>query len=306
LTGDSGLTGESGITGLTGLTGESGITGLTGESGITGLTGPTGVAVPAGADKQVQFNDGGAFGGDADFTWDKTANTLTVNGRGIFVGGTGTKTFTTAHGLMFGYAGADTTIQVGDNVADKGAFAGGYTRGTAAYPSYIKAIGEGSFAQGYARYSSGYGAGKIKSSGYGSFAQGFVVGSEIESSGRGSFAQGYGHRFLGAGGSILSSGKGAFAQGWARYANDIKAYGHGSFAQGTSFYGDIYANATNAVQFGVGTNAQINSLQVGTQIRAKGTTGAPAVLHNGDIWVANNFVYIRSNGVSCKCVNANM
>ena len=35
----------------------------------------------AGSDTQVQFNDGGsAFGGDADFTWNKTTNVMTVNG----------------------------------------------------------------------------------------------------------------------------------------------------------------------------------------------------------------------------------
>lgn len=33
---------------------------------------------PGGADTQVQFNDGGVFGGDADFTWNKTTNTLSV------------------------------------------------------------------------------------------------------------------------------------------------------------------------------------------------------------------------------------
>lgn len=35
---------------------------------------------PGGATTQVQFNDGGAFGGDADFAWDKTTNTLTLGG----------------------------------------------------------------------------------------------------------------------------------------------------------------------------------------------------------------------------------
>lgn len=33
---------------------------------------------PGGSDTQVQFNDGGAFGGDADFTWNKTTNILNV------------------------------------------------------------------------------------------------------------------------------------------------------------------------------------------------------------------------------------
>lgn len=34
---------------------------------------------PGGSDTQVQFNDGGAFGGDADFIYDKTTNTMRVN-----------------------------------------------------------------------------------------------------------------------------------------------------------------------------------------------------------------------------------
>lgn len=35
---------------------------------------------PGGADTQVQFNDGGAFGVDADFTYNKTTNTLAISG----------------------------------------------------------------------------------------------------------------------------------------------------------------------------------------------------------------------------------
>lgn len=35
---------------------------------------------PGGADKQVQFNDGGIFGTDADFTYDKDTNTLSISG----------------------------------------------------------------------------------------------------------------------------------------------------------------------------------------------------------------------------------
>lgn len=41
---------------------------------------------PAGSDTQVQFNDGGAFGGDAGLTYNKTTDTLTVGtGAGIVV-----------------------------------------------------------------------------------------------------------------------------------------------------------------------------------------------------------------------------
>lgn len=42
-------------------------------------------ATPAGSDKQVQFNDAGNFGADADFTYDKATNTLTTD---IFKGDT--------------------------------------------------------------------------------------------------------------------------------------------------------------------------------------------------------------------------
>lgn len=46
-----------------------------------------GGGTPAGSDKQIQFNDGGsAFGGDADFTWDKTTNTLTFGTASTIVG----------------------------------------------------------------------------------------------------------------------------------------------------------------------------------------------------------------------------
>lgn len=39
-----------------------------------------GGGTPGGANTQVQFNDGGSFGGDADLTYDKTTNTLQTAG----------------------------------------------------------------------------------------------------------------------------------------------------------------------------------------------------------------------------------
>lgn len=36
---------------------------------------------PGGSDTDVQFNDGGVFGGSSDFTWDNLFNILTVNGK---------------------------------------------------------------------------------------------------------------------------------------------------------------------------------------------------------------------------------
>jgi hypothetical protein len=46
----------------------------------SGLTGITATAAPAGLDTQIQFNDAGALGADADFTWSKVDNVLNVNG----------------------------------------------------------------------------------------------------------------------------------------------------------------------------------------------------------------------------------
>ena len=40
----------------------------------------SGTTNPGGTDKQVQFNDGGSFGGDAGLTFDKTTDLLTVGG----------------------------------------------------------------------------------------------------------------------------------------------------------------------------------------------------------------------------------
>ena len=48
-----------------------------GSGGWAPIAGGGGGAV-AGSDKQVQFNDGGAFGAEAGFEYDKTTNTLTV------------------------------------------------------------------------------------------------------------------------------------------------------------------------------------------------------------------------------------
>ena len=42
----------------------------------------------AGSDTQIQFNDSGAFGADADLTWNKTANLLTLTGKQTITGAT--------------------------------------------------------------------------------------------------------------------------------------------------------------------------------------------------------------------------
>ena len=49
-------------------------------TGNLDIVGAGASANPGGSDTQVQFNDGGAFGGSADLTWDDTGKLLTVGG----------------------------------------------------------------------------------------------------------------------------------------------------------------------------------------------------------------------------------
>ena len=59
--------------------------------------GSGGGGTPGGSDTQVQFNDGGStFGGDVDFTWNKTTNVLGITGDiNLSDGGTYTTTLQT-------------------------------------------------------------------------------------------------------------------------------------------------------------------------------------------------------------------
>ncbi len=70
---------------------------------------PSGGGTPGGSDTQVQFNNAGAFGGDAGLTYNLTTNVLTNTG-GQFVGTSGTVTASTPI-----YAGSQTWNNAGVN-----------------------------------------------------------------------------------------------------------------------------------------------------------------------------------------------
>lgn len=77
--------------------------------------------------------------------------------------------------------------------------------------------------------------------------------------------------------------------------------GISSTAFGPSTGGVVEATAPNSAQFGPGSNSQADSTQFGSAgIRLKGTTGAPSNLQNGDIWVDNGYMYLRSDNASVK------
>jgi len=118
---------------------------LWGWNSLSSLSIGSGSGTPGGSDTQVQFNDGGVFGGDADFTWNKTTNILTAGTvrpvtdnlydlgtsissyRELFVdndGGVGIA-FPTARGTG---AGTNYTINVGGgSVAADGAIVNNFT-----------------------------------------------------------------------------------------------------------------------------------------------------------------------------------
>lgn len=132
----------------------------------------------------------------------------------------------------------------------------------------------------------------------GSMAFGYSTDAKIWTNGKGSFAGGYA---TGVNTQIYTSAHGSMAFGYAKGAYQIKPSAVGSFAFGYAYSGNIFATAKGSFQFGQGTNAQAYSAGFGTDLRMN-FTGVPGTPRNGDIWVANNYVYIRSNGVSKKIV----
>jgi len=71
---------------LAGVAGTAGQV-LTSQGAAAAPTWTTLTIATPGADKQVLFNDAGTGAGDADLTWDKTANVLTLNGTIKLAGG---------------------------------------------------------------------------------------------------------------------------------------------------------------------------------------------------------------------------
>ena len=211
------------------------------------------------------------------------------------------------------YAGYTAKIEI----AASGGFASGRINGTTAGNSQISVTANGGFAQGYIRHLgavSNLNYSGIVASAQGGFAQGYVrdrIGGTgyIEATGKGGLAHGY-VRADGETARITASGRGAIAIGHPRDLTTnsyITASGNGSGAFGYALNTTISATASNAFQFGPGTNALANVLKVGSAgISFKGTTGAPAAPANGEFWVNNSYIYARSNGVTCKFTNAAM
>jgi hypothetical protein len=88
LTGPAGAVGPAGNNGVDGINGAQGPIGPAGSQGPQGLVGPQGPVGPmgttgpagpiAGSDQQINFNEGGNAGADAQLVFDKTSNHMAI------------------------------------------------------------------------------------------------------------------------------------------------------------------------------------------------------------------------------------
>jgi hypothetical protein len=81
---EQGPPGPPGVQGPQGATGAPGPQGEKGDEGDTGPPGPQGVpgaGSPGGSTTQVQFNNGGAFGGSANLSWNNGTSVLSLTGQ---------------------------------------------------------------------------------------------------------------------------------------------------------------------------------------------------------------------------------
>jgi hypothetical protein len=178
-----------------------------------------------------------------------------------------------------------------------GAFAFGAIFAAGTFTGRIEAQKTGGFAQGVVcgPYATMIANGNIIAGEYGSHAGGYVSysGGTIWASGSGSFARGV----VEGGQTLLAGAPGAAAIGRAT-ANPLRAQGSGSFATGDTTSGEIRANATNAQQFGVGSNAVADSAQFGVGIRLHHLAAVPGAPANGSIWSDGTNIGIHSAGAN--------
>jgi hypothetical protein len=79
---------------------------LTSNGTVPSWQTPTGGGSPGGADTQLQFNNAGAFGADADFTWASSTNALTLGGAdtGVIINGITNEPSSPSSGMLRLYA----------------------------------------------------------------------------------------------------------------------------------------------------------------------------------------------------------
>jgi hypothetical protein len=201
----------------------SNVTLTTGSDGSVTID-STGGGTPGGSDKQIQFNDGGSFGGDVDFTFNKTSNLLSLTGSFAHgaTGASGPKaTGTSSHAEGSSTTASGTASHAeGDNTI---------ASGTASHAEGVgsQAIGDRSHAEGY--YTTG--------SGDWSHAEGYethALGSASHAEGLQSVASGsYSHA---EGRLTITSGSYSHAEGYQTVTLGVYSHAEGSETIATGSY----------------------------------------------------------------------
>jgi hypothetical protein len=160
---------------------------------------------------------------------------------------------------------------------------------------------QGSLTQGFTK---GAGA-RLDGNGPGSFAHGYIYAaagydSFIEANTWGAMAGGF--HYSGQNASVIADGYGSIAWGGHAFnGKTVQTSGAAAFALGSDV--DCYAQANNCIQVGEGTNDLNQSIKAGPAGSAPWLigSGAPSPnYHNGQIWVANDYIYVRTKGTTRK------
>ena len=196
---------------------------LSGDIHITGsfiVNGSSSFGMPAGSDKDVQFNDGGVFGGEPYFTYDKALRSVSIGSASISTG---------ADALAQGY-----------NCEAEGN--GSYAGGLNTYASGHRGHAEGSstIAGGDNSHAEGGGA---QAAGNNSHAE----GSLTQAIGQGAHAEGE---------STIALGDYSHAEGWLNQANGLASSATG---YKTTASGD-YSHAEGAISSATGEGAHVESV----------------------------------------------
>jgi hypothetical protein len=110
--------------------GPRGPQGEQGPSGSQGPQGEPGVTTPGGNNTEIQFNNGGAFGGNPNFTYDLSSNTVTLTGSFTI---TSSNTFTNIGLAVFSGSVSASSIYVSESLIVNNAPVLTSTNGTASY-----------------------------------------------------------------------------------------------------------------------------------------------------------------------------
>jgi hypothetical protein len=242
-------------------------------------------ALPAGSTTQVQFNNGGAFGASANFTYDTGTNTFTV-----------------------GPAGATTTIET---LAPTGATVAGTLRLRGKNASVANGNGGGLQLTGGNALGTGTGGGFAFTGGTsgatgGSFTaltgQGTVLGGEVRlESGNGTSAGGTGGRFLLNAGAGIGDG-GAFEMNGGQATNGI---GGGFLLQSGFSVNDVGGDFQFIALGGPLGNGQMyfDTDFGGTVIQLTATTGGdPQLGFYGTVPVSQAAAYTKTYSTASRTI----